>query len=254
MPQQVRSVAAVPLVGRGRQIAQLALVSGLVHSYHRLGDRLTVHHQHIQLAVGKIAADHLLAGISQQHQRHIGLFARGDFADLPRRQLARAPVPAAQRHIALVAAQHDLLALARDLAVYHARIAYGLTPAPANGFDLLDRIRPRHQPGAALEQIALEIRAQAIADDRNVHIVHDLHQPPHLFLFQELRLIHDHAVVARQIHRIELFHINAGRAQPAARADQAFAVALVQLRLDHQRVLTALVVIILYHDGVGGFG
>ena len=46
----------------------------------------------------------------------------------------------------------------------------------------------------------------------------------------------------------------AGRAQPRARADHFFAVAAVEARLEQKRVLAALAVVVLHHDGVGGLG
>ena len=61
---------------------------------------------------------------------------------------------AAQAHILAGAAQEDLIALLDHTAVDHAGVADGLAAAPAHGFDFLNGIRPRHQPGAALKEVA----------------------------------------------------------------------------------------------------
>ena len=61
---------------------------------------------------------------------------------------------AAEADVGGIAAHHNLLALADDVPVLHARVERRLSAAPADGLDLLDGIRPGQQPLAALEQIA----------------------------------------------------------------------------------------------------
>ena len=153
-----------------------------------------------------------------------------------------------------VALRPHLRAVLDDLAVQNAGVAGGLLAAPADGLDLLDGVRPGQQPLAALEEISLKIRAQSVADDGNVLIVYDGHQALHLRLGQKLGLVHDDAVVGGGIDCVQLLHIAARRAQPGARAHDALAVAVVQQGLKHQRVLSALVVVVLNHDGVGRLG
>ena len=253
MPDQLAGAALIPHAGGGGEVVQLANL--LVHlAHHRHGCGLTVDHQHVHFARFQVFVDHFFAGVGLQQQRQVGLLTRRDLAHLQRGQFARLPMPAAQRHVALVAAQHDLLALARHLAVHHAGVAGGLASAPAHRLDLLDGVRPGHQPGASLKQLAAEVCAQAVADHRDVHPVHDLHQARHLLLLQKLGLVHDDAVVGGEIHIFQLLHVDAGRAQAAAGAHDALAVAIVQPGLHHQRVLTALVVVVLHHDGVRRLG
>ena len=253
MIDQLCGIALAALRGVGGEVHQLALVrAGLQH--HRLGHGLTAGEQHIHLALLQIAVDHLLTGIGIEQQVQIGLFAVGDAPDLLRSQLARRPVAAAQRNVALVAAQQNLLAVLDHPAAGHAGVERGLAAAPADGLDLLDGVRPGQQPLAALEEISLKIRAQSVADDGNVLIVYDGHQALHLRLGQKLGLVHDDAVVGGGIDCVQLLHIAARRAQSGARAHDALAVAVVQPGLEHQRVLSALVVVVLNHDGVGRLG
>ena len=72
------------------------------------------------------------------------------------------PVLPAQRNVAFIAAQHDLLALPDDLAVRQPGVAGRFFAAPADRLDLLDGVRPGQQPVAALEKIFLEIRPQPV--------------------------------------------------------------------------------------------
>ena len=251
MAHQRARIAPAALVGAGRQIHQLAGFR-VPLQYHGLGYASAVDHQHVHFAIFQIPIDHRFAGVGFQQQIEIRLFA--DLAHLLRREIAAPPMPAAQRHIAFIAAQHDLFAGFGHPSIHHAGVIGRLSAAPAHGFDFLDRIRPRQQPGTALEQLAAEIRAQAVADHRNVQIIHDVNQLFHLFLFQKLRFIHDDTVVERNIDRIDILHINAGRAQAAARSHDAFPIAVIQTGLDQQRVLAAFVIIVLNHDGVRRLG
>src|SRR5699024_10131135 len=92
-----------------------------------------------------------------------------------RAEVAFAPVLAAQRGVALVAAEHDLFALFEHASTRNAGVPDGLFAAPAHGFHFLDGIRPGEQPLAALEQFAAEIRAQAIAHHGDAVVIHDFH-------------------------------------------------------------------------------
>ena len=161
---------------------------------------------------------------------------------------------AAQRDVALVAAQQDLLAGLDHAAVCHAGVERRLAAAPADGLDLLDRVRPRHQPLAALEQISLKVRAKAVADDGDVVLIHDFHQALDLRFFQKLRFVDDDAVEHRQVEAVQFLDVGARRAQPGARADDPLSIAVVEHGLEHQRVLPAFVIVVLHHDGVGRLG
>src|SRR5690242_4971277 len=73
-------------------------------------------------------------------------------------------MPAAQRHVSLVAADLDLRAFALGGAVrldthHHG----GLAPAMADGLDLHQVVGPSQQLRAAGEQFAAEVGAQAVA-------------------------------------------------------------------------------------------
>ena len=107
---------------------------------------------------------------------------------------------------------------------------------------------------AALEEVALKVGAQAVADDGDAAPVHDVHELLHLRLGEKLRLIDDEAIVEAEVDAGKVFDELAGRAQPRARADRFFAVAAVEARLEKERVLAALAVVVLHHDGVGGLG
>ena len=77
-------------------------------------------------------------------------------------------MPAAERYIAFVSAKKNLFSFAHDVPVFYAGIALGARPAPADSRDLLDHIGKLKQPEGSGEELLLEIRAQSVADDRNV--------------------------------------------------------------------------------------
>ena len=169
-------------------------------------------------------------------------------------EAGRAAVAAAQADIALVRAEHDLLAPAYDAAAaVQARVVRRLAAAPADGLDLLDGIRAGQQAGAAGEEIAHEVRPQTVADHRHAVFVHDARQQVHLLRREELRLVHDQAIVGVRAHGVEVERVKQrtlGR-KPAARADGGYAVARIGRRLEQQGPLAALVIIVPDHDGVG---
>ena len=67
--------------------------------------------------------------------------------------------------------------------------------APADRTDLLDHVRPGHQPHAPLKKAVGKVRAQAVADHRNLQIIDNMHKKRNLVLGAKLRLIHNNAGV-----------------------------------------------------------
>ena len=104
---------------------------------------------------------------------------------------------AAQADILVVGAQHHLRALLHHAArLIEAGIERRLLAAPTDGLDLLQLVRQHQQVVAALEQLALEVRPQAVADDGDAAVVHQMHQIVDLVLGEELGLVDDDAGVA----------------------------------------------------------
>ena len=100
------------------------------------------------------------------------------------------------------------------------------------------------------DTFAAEIRPQAVTDDRNIPLVNDIHQLTHLFGGHEVAFIDDHAVHVGQIDPAQFFDISALRHQPAAGAHNGRTVAILDLRFEHEHVLSALPIIILNHNRV----
>ena len=72
----------------------------------------------------------------------------------------------------------------------HSRLASTM----AYRFDLVERICPGHQMVTTLEEIALEVRAQAICQYRDIQVVADVAELPDLLLGQELGFIDKHTM------------------------------------------------------------
>src|SRR6478735_2298798 len=100
------------------------------------------------------------------------------------------PMAPAIGDIFLVAANLDLGALARDLALtVQAHDHRRLAAAMADGAHLAQLVGNRQQRHRAREQLALEIRTQTIGHDRNADTVGDAGELPDLPLIEELRLV-----------------------------------------------------------------
>ena len=95
-----------------------------------------------------------------------------------------------------------------------------LLAAPAERRDLLEPVRQLTEALRAREQPALEIRHQAIADDRNLPLVDDMREGLDLLRTQELRLVDDDDGFLHEIDRLEPLektrHQLALRVQPDA--------------------------------------
>ena len=105
-----------------------------------------------------------------------------------------APHVAAVAHgdVAVVAADHDLIALGDDVALAaDARVDGRLCAAVADGFDLLDVVRHLEQPQAAGEELGEEVGPQAEAEHRDVEIVDDPAELVDLRGLEELALVDD---------------------------------------------------------------
>src|SRR5688572_4786063 len=78
-------------------------------------------------------------------------------------------MPAAQWHVALVAADFDLRALTLGGAIgLDTHDHDGLAPAMADGLDLHQVVGPGQQLGAAREQLAAKVGAQSVTQYRDV--------------------------------------------------------------------------------------
>ena len=129
-----------------------------------------------------------------------------------------------------------------------------LLAAPADGLDLLQLVRHHQQVVAAGEQVALEVRPQAVADHGNIAVVHQMHQIVHLLLGEELRLVNDDAGVLLQFvlrHGAHLIKVDARVLQTDAGVDHVVAVPGVQPGLHQQRLLPPLLVVEPRHQRVG---
>jgi hypothetical protein len=96
----------------------------------------------------------------------------------------------AQRQIALVAADLDLLAIAlcapvRADAHDHRRLA----AAMADRLQFRELVRKGKQPAAAFEEFAAKIGPEAVAQDRYGKLVDDHGEIIHLLAGQELRFV-----------------------------------------------------------------
>ena len=152
--------------------------------------------------------------------------------------------------ITVVAAQEDLIALGDDIAVgADAGVRGRLAAAVADGFDLGNGVGQLKQSPAAGEELRLEIRPQAEAQNGQVLAVDKLPQLIDLLPGQELTFIdNDHvrpavrgvlfAQVALRADRLAL------RRQADARTQREFSVAPVGGRLDEPDAHPALFVII----------
>ena len=100
------------------------------------------------------------------------------------------------------------------------------------------------------EQLAAEICTQAIADDRNILLIDDIHQLAHLSGSHEVAFIDNHAVIPAQVNFAQFFHKAALRHQPAAGTHNVRSIPIFEFRLEHEHILPALSVIILHHDRV----
>jgi len=69
-----------------------------------------------------------------------------------------------------------ICSLTRNFSVYNPGVANSFAAAPANGLNFFDFVRPGHKPMVAFEEVVLEVRAEAIADNRNVQVVYNMRQ------------------------------------------------------------------------------
>ena len=125
--------------------------------------------------------------------------------------------------------------------------------APADGFYLLQLIRQNQELVAAGEKLPLEVGLQAVADNGDAAIVHQMDQVVNLLLGEKLGLIHNDAGIFLQLlirHLLHLVEIDARVLQPDAGADHVVPVPGVQLGLDQKRLLPALLVIEPGHEGI----
>jgi hypothetical protein len=104
-------------------------------------------------------------------------------------------VAAAERDVAVVAADLDRRALLhRAPVLVDAQVHRRLAPAIADRLQLDQGVGEREQMGAPLEQIGLEIGAQAVGEDRDVELVADRGELDDLGAGQELGLVEQDAV------------------------------------------------------------
>src|SRR5882724_723024 len=102
---------------------------------------------------------------------------------------------AAIGNVALVAAYLHLLSF-----TFHAPVGFdadhhsGLAAAGANGLDFRQRIGPGQKDRAAGEELAQEVGPQAVAHDRNVRLVDNSSQLPHLLFVEELSFVNENTM------------------------------------------------------------
>ena len=102
----------------------------------------------------------------------------------------------AKRNITLISANHHLLSCPDNSSfLINPCITAGAFATPADRLDFFNLVCPRKQPLAALEKILLEISTQAVADDRNPEVIHDVNKKLNIGLPAELRFINNETVI-----------------------------------------------------------
>src|SRR5690606_602107 len=161
----------------------------------------------------------------------------------------------ADRDIPLVAADLHLRAVLHGAALgVDPHVHRGLLAAVADRLDLLQLVGPGQQVLAALEQLAAEVGAQAVAQHRDAQAVDHLAQLPDLGAGQELGLVDQYAAepaVGGDVLLHQAFQVAVpveGRAlgtQADARGDHpAAAATVVQPRRQDQGAHAALAVVV----------
>ena len=103
---------------------------------------------------------------------------------------------AAQRHIFVVATDFHLVAVGDDIAVgVDARIDNGLAAASASGLNLVDSVGNLEEAFAPLEEVRLEVGAQAVAHHIGAVVIDNSCQLIHLGSREELRLVDENPVL-----------------------------------------------------------
>ncbi len=166
----------------------------------------------------------------------------------------------AHRDVAFVTADFDLFALFNGAAIgVGAEVHSGFTAAVADGFKFDEIVCPAKQCGAAREEVALEIGAQAVAEHGDFDLVGDLAELLDLLACEKLRFINQHTgngflfvgcaggreQIVRVFKRPRLF------GESDARGNGAGTGSLVDFRCKQQSLHTALLVIVagLQEDG-----
>jgi hypothetical protein len=161
--------------------------------------------------------------------------------------------PAAHRDVTVVAADLDLRTLAHCVAgLVDAHDHGGLAPRVTDRLQFLELVGPGQQVAAALEQLALKIRAQAETQHRYIQPVDHFGELIDLVAGQELGLVDQHAVnvAVRQprTHVVEQVVLrresDRGRLESDPGADDAGRVPVVQARRVQHRIHAALAVIV----------
>ena len=105
-----------------------------------------------------------------------------------------AEVAAAHGDVALVAADLDLGAFAHGMAVgAEANVHSCFAAAVADSFEFDEVVGPAEESGGAVEEVALEIGTQAVAEDRDVEVIGHGGELLDLGAGEELGLVDEHA-------------------------------------------------------------
>ena len=106
---------------------------------------------------------------------------------------------------------------------------------------------------APLEEVALEVGLEAVADHGHVVHVADVGKQLHLILGEELGLVHDDAVVLplRHLVDVHILHQHALGLQPAAGEDAVRPVPGVRGGLHKEHAFAPFEIVIPHHEGVG---
>ena len=122
-------------------------------------------------------------------------FKKGERQPLGLRDALVAPAFAADGHIQLVAADFHLGALVDEVAGrVEAGVDDGLVAAVAGTLYLVDGVGYLKETFRALEEVAGEVGAQAVADDVDAELVHYARELVDLVGREELRLVDEHPV------------------------------------------------------------
>ena len=106
---------------------------------------------------------------------------------------------AAQGNVAVIGAEHNLLAGTNDAAFIVAGVADGFLSAPAYGFDFADFVGDFHQPQRTGEEMELKVCAQTVAQYRNIKLINDAGKKVDFFRPGKLDFIDDDRIIGGKL-------------------------------------------------------
>ena len=169
-------------------------------------------------------------------------------------------VPAAERNIVVIGTEDNLVAFTDDTVFIKTGVAGRLFAAPADCFDFADLIGDFHQAFAARKEAVAEVCAEAVAENRDVVLIYNIGKKINLLFGRELNLINDNRAVSGHNGGIlaETFQKRldqlTGILQTDPGTDNVISIAGVDSRLQNQRLLFALFIVIGDHQRICGLG